>query len=424
MPLKKPRVFYGYWIVVAAFLGIFIQSGCGLYAFSLFVRPLQAELGWSRGGIMAAFTIYIVVSGAASPFIGRMVDRYGVKKVIPTGALIAGVGFVFLSQMNDLWYFYVGYTILGVGMAAIGTVPASAVVSNWFKKQRGLAIGIMGTGSGGGGFVLAPLVGSYLIPNFGWRASYLALAILVWAFIIPVSLLVMKTKPADMGLYPDNIEAPEAVAMTKASLSASEGLTFKMALSTSTLWLIAITYLLVQFCTVGTIQNQVPHLGDIGFPVAAAAAALGGVGLASAIAKFGFGWICDRMPAKYVCSIGLVLQLISIIIIMRVGPASPLAIVWLYAVIMGVGMGSWLPTQSMLISTNFGLASYGAIFGLVTFIQNIGCAAGPLMAGYIYDTMNTYHLAFIIFCSLYAISIPAILMVRRPKAPRNFKAGF
>jgi len=412
---QKPKVFYGYWIVVVGFFCVFITSGCGFYAFSLFVKPLQADFAWGRGGIMAAFTIYFLVMGVTAPSVGRLIDRYGASKVISIGAFIAGLGFVLLSLMHNLWYFYSGYIIIGVGMAATGYVPATTVVSNWFKKRRGTAIGIMSIGVGAGGFALAPLIGGYLIPNFGWRASYLALTLLTW-MLIPLALLVIKTKPADMGLYPDGVEAPEAVAEAKASLSASKGLSLKMALATSGFWLIAVSFLTSSFSQVGILQSQVPHLEDIRFPPATAATALGAVGLGSLVGKFGFGWLCDRIQAKHACCIGLALQLAAIIILMSVDSASPLAMVWLYAIIMGLGVGGWLPTMSMLVSTNFGLASYGIIFGMITLAQCVGTATGPLLAGYMYDTMGTYHWAFIIFLALYTVAMPTILAVRHPRS--------
>ena len=412
---KKPKVFYGYWIVAVAFLCLFIMSGCVFYAFSLFVKPIQADLGWSRGEIMAAFTVFCLVQGVTAPFIGRVVDHYGARKVIPIGALIAGLGFVFLSLMHNLWDFYTGWAVVGIGMAAMGPVPATTIVSNWFQKKRGLAIGIMSTAVGVGGLALAPLVGGYLIPNFGWGTSYLVLALLTWVLIIPLALLVMKTKPSDIGLYPDGIETPEAVAVTEALPSASRGLTLRMALATSAFWLITISFLLNGFSQHGTILSQVPHLEDIGFPAATAAATLGVVGLGSTIGKIGFGWLCDWIPAKYAFAIGLGLQLVSIIILINVEPAWPPATIWLYAIIFGLSVGSWLPAMSMLISTNFGLASYGAIFGMITLVHSIGGAIGPLMAGYMYDTMNTYDWAFIIFLALCAVAIATILAVRRPK---------
>jgi len=412
--MRFPKVFYGYWIVAVAFLCLFIFSGCGFYAFSLFVKSLQTDLGWGRGEIMAAYTAFFLTMGVASPFVGRLVDRYGTKKVISIGAFIGGIGFILLSLTDNLWLFYLGYAVIGIGMAAMGTVPTSAVVSSWFKKRRGLAIGIMSVGVGIGGLALAPLVGGYLIPNFGWRAAYLALAVLMWV-LIPLALLVIKEKPADMGLYPDGAEAPGGVAEAKTSLSSSEGLSLKMALATSTLWLMAVSFFINGFCQNGIIQNQVPHLEDIGFPITAAVTALGVVGLGSAIGKFGFGWLCDQIQVKYACAIGLVFQIAGHIVLMNVGATSSPALIWLYAVLMGLGIGGWLPTMSMLTSTNFGLASYGAIFGATTFMQLSGGATGPLMAGYIYDTLNTYYRAFIIFLTLYVIGILATLAIRRPK---------
>ncbi len=413
---KKPKVFYGYWIVVATFFFLFIFSGCGFFAFSLFVKPLQADLGWGRGEIMTAFTIFFLVMGVTMPFVGRVIYRYEARKVIAIGALIVGLGFVLLSLMDTLWYFYVSYAVIGVGMGAMGHVPSSTIVSNWFRKRRGTAIGIMSAGIGAGGFALAPLVGVYLIPNLGWRVSYLVLAVLTWVLIIPLALLVIKTKPADMGLYPDGKQDPEVVAEIEASPLAAKSFPLKMALATPAFWLIAVSYLTSSFSGTGILQNQVPYLEDIGFPVAIAAGALGGVGLGSLIGKFSFGWLCDRIPAKYAYSIGLGLQVVGIIILMNIKPASPLAIIWLYVAVIGLGAGAWLPTMSMLISTNFGLAAYGTIFGMANLAQSIGVATGPLMAGYMYDTMGTYHWAFIVFLALYAVAMPTVLAVRRPKS--------
>ncbi len=417
--MKKPKVFYGYWIVLVGLLILGIYSGSGFFAFSLFVKPLEGEFGWSRGDIMAGFTILYVIMGFSSPFIGRVVDRYGAKKVISMGALVTGLGFAFLSRINNLWELYLGCIIIGIGLAAMGQVPTSAVVSNWFKKRRGLAIGIASMGVGGGGFAIAPLIGGYIIPEFGWRFAYLTLAILPWVIIIPLVLLVIKTKPADMGLYPDGINSPPPEIQGSVSPSASGKLTVKMALSTATFWLIALSFFLSTFSHAGLIQSQVPHLQDIGFPAAEMATALGMVGLLSAFGKFFFGWVCDRIPPKFACSIGLLLQGLGGLVLVNVVATSPPSLIWLYAILMGLGVGSWLPTMSMLTSDSFGLAAYGAIFGAVSLAQGVGTAMGPLVAGRMFDAMNDYHQPFIIFTTLYAIAIPAVLLTRRLKKARE-----
>lgn len=415
---RKSGIFYGYWIVAATFFSALIFSGCGFYAFSLFVTPIETEFGWSRGQLMTALTIYFLVSGGTAPFVGRLVDRLGARMVMAAGALIAGTSFILLSLVQARWHFYASYTLTGLGMSASGMVPTTAVVSNWFERRRGTAIGIMSAGLGAGGLLLAPLIGGYLIPGFDWRITYRIMAGMVW-LLIPIVLLVIRTRPEDLGLHPDGREEPEASSQASTATESSKGLTPLMAVATAAFWLTAISFLTHGFSEVTVLQNQVPYLEGAGFPIATAAGILGGVGLFSTIGKFGFGWLCDRMPVRYVCAIGLGLQLSGTVILMNVGPTTPMAVLWAYATIMGLGVGSWLPSMSMLVSTNFGLASYGAIFGMIGFSQSIGAATGPITAGYMYDTMGTYYWAFILLISSYVVSTLSVLMVRRPSALEN-----
>ena len=411
-PSKKPKVFYGYWVLVAAFICAFVDSGSGYYCFSIFVKPLEADLGWGRGTIMAAWTMRFLAVALSSLFIGKLIDSYGVRRIIPIGALMGGIGFVVLSLARDPGHFYIGWAAIGFGISGSGVIPGTAVVSNWFKKRRGMALGIMGVGFGAAG-LMSPFVGGYLIPHFGWRTSYFALALLMW-MLIPLAILVIRSKPADKGLYPYGVEYPEAVA--EVSPSTFGGMTLKKALATSSLWLIGISFLISSMAETGITQTQVPYFEDIGFPAAIAATTLAVVGIWSAIGKFSFGWLCDHMQAKYARAIGIGFLLGGASILTSMRATSPAALMWLYAVIKGIGTGSWLSTMSMLTSTNFGLASYGVIFSIIYILNSAGSGVGPLFAGYMYDIMGTYHGAFIVFIILLVVAIPIILVVRRPRS--------
>ena len=413
--MKKPKPFYGYWIAAVAFLCMFITEGVAYYAFSLFYKPLQAEFGWGRGPISVAWTIYYVIQGLAAPIVGRMVDRYGARRFIAIGALIGGLGFLWLTFMEGLWSFYGAYVVIGVGMTVMGIVPVTQVVSNWFNKRRGFALGIMSTGVGAGAVVIAQLVGYYLIPTFGWRVSYLALALMTWLLIIPPAVLVIKAKPSDIGLYPDGAETPEAVAESNLPSRGAGDWTLSMALKNSTLWLIAIAYMMAGFSNTSAILHHVNHLTDVGFPLILATGALGGLGLCSGMGRFFFGWLCDKIPAKYAATISFALQLSAIIVLMSVSSTSPQAMVWLYAILMGLGVGGWIPTMSMVVSSNFGLAAYGAIFGVVSLAQGVGTAFGPLVAGQMFDAMHTYWWVLVLLLVLYMVAITSMLAVRRPK---------
>ncbi len=413
MSADRSKLFYGYWVVLAAFLCNVITFGCGFYAFSLFVTPLGRDLGWGRGDVMAGFTVFFLTTGFVAPQVGRLVDRHGARVVMSLGAVVAGVGFVVLCFMTALWQFYLGYAIVGLGMAGTGQIPTSAVVSNWFQKSRGTAVGLMASGIGVGGIALAPFVGTWLLPRLGWSHSYLVLGALCWLVIVPLAALVIRTRPSEMGLV-----AFGAGDVTAASEHRNgqpvNGVSLKVAMGTVAFWLIVATYFFSHFAQVGTVQNQVPFLEDAGFPMAVSAGALGAVGLCSAFGKFGFGWLCDRIQARYVLAIGLSLQLGSIIVLMNIGPDSPTIMAWLFAAMMGLGLGSWLPTMSMLTSGYFGLANYGAIFGAITIPYAVGSAVGPLVAGRLYDSSGSYTGVFVVFLVLFAVSIASILVCRRP----------
>jgi MFS family permease len=165
----------------------------------------------------------------------------------------------------------------------------------------------------------------------------------------------------------------------------------------------------------GLIQAPVPFLQDIGYPLQTAAAALAAISIGSGIGKVFFGWLCDKIQPKYAWAIGQTLMAISVLILLTIKGDSPVAIIWAYSLLLGFGVGSWLPTLSMLTSTNFGLLFYGAIFGILNLVQSLGTATGPFFAGAMYDATGTYYWAFVTFGVLFAISIPAILLAKKPK---------
>lgn len=410
------KFFYGYWVVLVAFLCNFVWSGFAYYSFSLFVKSLETDFNWHRGEIMLGFSVFFLASGLISPFIGKLINRYGERKVILLGAVVMSIFMALLGSVTNIWQFYAFHALVGIGMAGMGIIPASSLVSKWFCKRRGLAIGIMAFGVGIGGFVAAPVVAGTLIPAFGWRAAYVILGAATCLIIIPSTLLVIKAgRPQDMGLYPDGIEPVKETIQKKLPTLLQVKRMEKMALLAPAAWLIAISVVLSQFSMVGVCQNQVPFLVDIGFPVQMAAGALGFLALMSAIGKLGFGWLCDRINAKYATAIGFILQVVGIIILLNINKESPVLMVWAFAFTMGLGVGSWLPTMSMLVSQNFSLIVYPTIFGIMTLCQSLGASIGPAVTGRLFDLMGDYKLAFLILLGLYAVAFPVVLCIRHPR---------
>ncbi len=414
---QRPRIFYGYYLVAVTFLFLTLFNGCAVSVFSLFVRPLEDSLGWGRSQVMAGFTFFYLLVGFASPVVGRLVDRYGARPVMPIGAVTMGLGLLLLSRASDLWMFYLGYIVVGTGAAGMGPVPCSAVIANWFKRKRGMALGLMAAGIGAGGVVMAPFVG-FILAQFDWRMAYLSMAVLVVAIVVPLSLGVIRTRPAEMGLNPDGVSGP-AARPEEAGRKKQEatGLSLRQSTRTSAFWMIAVAISFSNFANMSVFQASSSYLGDAGFPIATAATAVGLVGFGSAAGKILFGWMCDRIAANRVCAIGIALQLAGTLFLMAVSEGSSTILVWCYALLLGFGVGAWLPTLSMMSSINFGLLFYGTVFGSLNLLNSTGTATGPLFSGLAYDLTGSYMSAFTTCAVLMAIAIPAALMVRKPSLP-------
>jgi sugar phosphate permease len=221
------------------------MAGCSFYVFGLFVKPLEAEFGWSRAQIMGASTGFALLQGACSILVGRLMRNYSTKLIIIAGSIIIGFSITPLSTITSIWQMYVLYSLSGVGFAAIGFVPATSLVLSWFRKKRGTMIGIVTAGIGAGGFIMPLIVGNTLIPSLGWRNTFLIIGLLPAIILIPLTLLLVKQRPEDMGLLPDNEKLhprdKDAITSNPIKGSIESGLSLKQASQTGAFWLIAIT---------------------------------------------------------------------------------------------------------------------------------------------------------------------------------------
>ena len=267
----------------------------------------------------------------------------------------------------------------------------------------------MSTGIGFGGLVFSPLIGGMVIPSMGWRAGYLGISVLITT-LIPLILVVIKPGPLLQSGVSTSHVTERYDAIGDGGVSASINL--RQVLLSGPFGLMACAYFLTQFGMVGALQSQVPYLQDIGFPVAAATGALGGVGLMSALGKLFFGWLCDRINPKYAFSMGAFLMAVGAFLLMTIRPGSSLFLVWGYALTIGLGAGSWLPAMAMLVSGNFGMAFYGSIFGAVSMAAFIGSSTGPLFAGLVFDMTQGYQWAFGIYFLMCLLAIPTMMAVK------------
>ena len=409
-------MFYGVWITLASFVLLFFTAGAGFYSFSVFIKPFEQAFGWNRAEISLAISIYMLTQGICGMPIGYLTAKYGPKRIMVISAVLSGAAFLFVSFTNSLWHFYLSYALLALTVSGIGFIPVSSLLARWFIRKRGTAIGFAMVGIALGGFVLSPLVGE-LNAHFSWRWSFVILGFLAWALAVPMALFVIKGRPAELGLRPDGDgpAAAESVSLqeNRAGFAAeNEGWPFRAALRSRTFWWIAATYLLAPLAQGGILQHQVPVVSEAGIPATAAAMALGITAGMGGFGKLSFGRLSESFPFRYVAGFCYGLQGLAIFLLLTV---KSVAVVWVYVVLYGFGMGGIVVLLPLAVGHYFGVVAFGTIMGLLAFVQAIGSSSGAFISGLMYDHFGNYAHALVLWGVVYFIAVFTIFIAGRPK---------
>ena len=413
---QRLGVFYG-WIVVGGLIVVDTATmSTGQYTFGVFVKPFMNEFLAGRAAVAATVSVYFIGMGLAGPFVGRLIDAHGPRKIILLAVIANAITLVLISLSTKLWHVYALYGAMSVAHSAMGVTGIAALVSKWFVEKRGSAMGIAVTSFGLGGLLLIPLTG-YLVPLVGWRMVFLTLAALVTVVALPIANFVLKDAPEEMGFFPDGKSDPKTLGDPQAIVPLSQssqlaGSALLRAVHTTSFWFLALGIFLVGMSVFGTMTHQIPYLMDMGITVETAAAALGftaGMGIAG---KLVWGFLSDRLPVRRVAMLCFSIQALGVLILMQ---ATGLAMVWVYVVVFGFAMGGLAVMMGVLVVDIFGSRSIAPILGTVTLAMSFGAALGPFVAGYIFDLLGNYTLSFMIFLVAYALAVTATYAARPRK---------
>lgn len=416
MPPQGRGFFYGWVIVMAAWLAMFV-SAAAISSFSIFAPELEDEFGWTRGMLSLGFTLSAILMAVFGLVSGMLVDRIGLRRTVIIGAVIGGLGIALLSQITQLWHFHILYGVIASsGIALCFIVPTVATVRRWFMRRAALAVSIAMTGSGLGMVILLPLV-HRMIAAIGWRDSYIALGlILVVGAIIGGAFL--KKDPESAGTYPDGIKPEAAELETRADfLSRAEKWSVRETFRTSSWWLLIFSQFYI-IAVVGIIGHIVFWGGDLGIPRGDAVIILSLFVLAAVAGRLFGGFFSDwymarfsisRKPILYFCTIGVAL---GCFLAMGVSSETGLLLV---SLLIGFCYGSGLPVFPTYLGDLFGVVSVPTLFGVVfLFTEGLFGGIGPVLYGFVHDTTGCYDLAFLVTAILCLISAVSLFLIRAP----------
>jgi len=418
------RVFYGWWIVLASSLIYAYGTGTFFYGFSVFFRPMVDEFGWDRAVTAGAFSLSRLEGGIDAPVTGWFIDRIGPRKVVLFGIILAGIGFFSLHWINSLLSFYLIYGIvLSLGYNIGFNQAHYAAVSNWFIRKRSRAISLLAVGGGIGGTVVLPIV-AWIVSTQGWRTAVMIIGIGMWVVGLPLA-MVIRHRPEHHGLLPDGDKASGGAAADTAAitqrndLSASD-FTVKEALVTVTFWLLIVAMVLRAFVTGAVVVHEITYLIDLGVNELIAASALSMMTLASIPGRLLFGWLGDFYSKARLLAISSIVQAVGVLFFANATWSGawllgvPVEIVF-FVIIYGLGYGASIPLGPALRADFFGRKAYATISGLMSPFNMIGTVAGPVFAGFIYDTTKSYYIAFMVFAVTFTLSGLTFLFLKPPK---------
>jgi len=404
---SRKTLYFG-WIVIAAVVVVML-AGSGVRAmFGVFIKPIEADMGWSRQQLSGAAALSLFVLGAVGPTVGWLADVWGPRRVMLLATVTLGLGTVLSAFIGHLWqmYLFAGLLMAG-GAGGLGLATAATVAARWFVARRGLILGILGGAMSAGQMLIVPLA-MLLIRYYGWRSSFLWLGVGILMVALPVILWLVRDDPADKGLKPYGAGTVSDAAF--GSTLDTRRVSVGEAMQVPAFWLLAATFFVCGYTSNGLVLTHlVPHATEHGFSEMHAAQALGLMGAMNIVGTVASGWICDRFGRKVPLAIYYGLRGLSLIFLLYVWNVPSLHI---FAAIFGLNYISTIPPTTTLTANIFGRLSVGALSGWIYFSHQVGSALGAWAGGAIFDATGSYAWAFLSAAVLALIASGLSLLIK------------
>jgi MFS family permease len=399
--LSAPDSQSGWRVVTAAYFGVMVGFGSLLvFSFGTFLKPLSGAFGWSRESISASFGFAALTVAVCSPVLGRLLDRYGPRRIILPCIAAFGLGFASLGLLTpSLIHLYAVFVFLGMVGNGTTQMGYSRAVSTWFVRRRGLALAWVMAGSATGQVAFPPLAQA-LIDAYGWRAAYPVLGGMVLLFGLPLTALFVR----------ENANARSTAESTRAGFTVAQGTRSR------TFWILVATLFVGSISVNGAITHLSPLLTDRGIAAQQAALVASGLGLASFLGRLLTGVLLDRFFGPHV---GLCLLGATAAGVLALSGAGSVRMALGAAVLIGLGLGAEAALTPYLLTRYFGLRSFSTLYGFTWTAYAMAGAIGPLLMGKAFDVTGSYTLLLVVLaCGTF---VSALLYLCLPRYPEFFE---
>ena len=414
----RDRVFYGWWMVMAAAGIQFLTSGLMNQSFGAYVAVMRDEFGWKNTAFSAAYSLQQIESGLLGPVQGWFIDRVGPRGMMRLGLVIFGAGFMLLSQVHSLTAFYGVFFLMAVGSSLAGFFPLTVALVHWFEKKRSRALSTMSVGFAFGGIVV-PAV-AYSLETFGWRGTAFVSGIVIILLGLPLS-QVIRRRPEDYGEVVDGIREPATTAPvetargTQLALAPERDFTAAEAIRTPAFWFISLGHASALFVVGAVNIYAISHMkDDLGYSVAAASLVITFMTTMQIVGMVVGGYLGDKMD-KRIIAFGCMAMHTAGLLLLAYAVVLPMIIA--FAMLHGFAWGARGPLMQAIRADYFGRSSFGMIMGISSIIVTMGNVVGPMLAGFLADSTGSYQTGFTILAIMTAFGSVFFLLCRRPTPP-------
>jgi MFS family permease len=401
---RPTRIFYGWWIVAAAFLNLFFAVGVIFYGFPVLYPAFVKSLGFTRAQVTQGFLLGFLVAGLPFGLLaGAVIDRIGAKRVIMVGIGLVGISLILMGSMTKFWHYELLCVIEVLGYVLAGPIANQVLIARWFHALRGRAMGYAYLGLGLGG-VASPMLINSLSQQFDWRRALQIVGLLVLLVLAPVGIWVTRSSPEEIGLVPDGASrVPDATERTS-----TPSFSISNAVRSMNFWLLLLGSTLVIGAIGSVIQHFILFLKDNGYSQSSAARYSTVLLSASLLGRVAVGYLADRFSKKNIMAVFYALIGASVALL---GASTSPKVILTFALTFGFSMGADYMLIPLVTAECFGTASLGKLLALIIMGYSLGQWGGPWMMGRIFDAFHSYDLAWRILAAAGLIGAAAIYRV-------------